>query len=144
MQSFIRYFALDRIDLRKGIIGMSNSRIQLFNSKVIQCGEQDDPHNVIRCVTCTRRHSLQYMSLQTWRQIPSTTNDRAKLTETKSHSPSKLLGTPTRFRYWSLHSVSARANVHRASNETPSHSVAGLHNCRDIWRAVRARECAAR
>lgn len=64
MQSFIRYFALDCIDLRECIIRMGDSRIQLFNSKVIQCGEQDDPHDVIRCVTRTRRDSLQYMSLQ--------------------------------------------------------------------------------
>jgi hypothetical protein len=62
MQSFIRYFALDCIDLREGM-RIDSSGIQLFESKVIQCGEQNNPHNVIRCVTCTRRDSLHKLTL---------------------------------------------------------------------------------
>lgn len=101
---------------------------------------------MIRRVTCTRRDSLQdFAEAKAQRQLPSATGwYKVKPTETKSHSPLKFLGTPTRFKYSSLHSVSERTNVHKVSNGTPSESVAGRHNCRDIWRAVRARECAAR
>ena len=37
MQSLIRYFASDHIDLREGM--MCNSGVQFFDSKVVQCGE---------------------------------------------------------------------------------------------------------
>jgi hypothetical protein len=56
----------------------------------------------------------------------------AETAETKSHSASKLLGTPTMVRYWSRHSLSAVVKLPRTSKGSPSESVLGLQSCLDI------------
>jgi len=136
VQSFIRYFPLYHFNFC--MVRKVDSRIQFLDPKVVQSVEQNNPHNVVCRITRARRYSLRVAKKK--KSASASVDISSNLTETKSHSPSKLLGTPTRFRYSSLHSVSACANVHRLSNGMPSESVAGRQSCLDIWRAVRASE----
>ena len=62
---------------------------------------------------------------------------------TKSHSASKLLGTPTCWRCSSRQSFNRVMKFVSTSRGTPSDSVPGRHNWRDICRAMRASACAA-
>ena len=68
----------------------------------------------------------------------------AETAETKSHSDSKSLGTPTLGRCSSRHSFRFRIMLHNTSNGIPSDSVVGRQSAFDICRAILANACAAR
>ena len=148
--SFVGDLALLLLDL--GVLWEERLRracarhvIDFPDAEVLKRVVEDDPHNVVSGVARACGRPSAHVSIQLrWDTNAGNKHIHAVTALTKSHSASKLLGTPTCWRCSSRHSLSMLMNPFRTSSEIPSDSVAGRHNCRDICRAIRARAWAAR
>ena len=75
--------------------------VDLTDAKVVNRVEEDDPHDVIRCVA---RACVMELQLNMGRSPAPAGHLQAEIAEMKSQLAAELGGTPTWCRYWSRHS----------------------------------------